>query len=429
MALNKKAVPVRYRREVMQAMRNKIFSIICILFLAGPILYIAFCELYPQIRDLPANAGAEYLTGEKAIRRFEPPISMQSFTAKKTQQYMEDYIGGNIPAKSVAILNAAALQRDAISLSNIAFGYDCYPSFYDSEILYIPSHDALMHMPMTQNENLKSDLVAFCDGLEGWMQNHSDMNVRICLADISEYSALNPASSYMQTDFCTNDAYGYLMSRFGSSEQIRLAYLQNDSLDDYFANYYTTDHHWNGYGASETYNALAFDSREGFKASSVINTSGLEINGSLARSGLDLLDEPVSEPLLDTSGMLADYVDGSIPLLQQGEIGLKDESLPVEFNFYHEWYGPSANCVIMNSGKDLSGPVVVVGDSYSSAFQWLVAQNHSSTATYLDMHGAYEGEETLNDRLQETGADTVYFVGCLSAFGYLRQCYPNYFHD
>lgn len=128
------------------------------------------------------------------------------------------------------------------------------------------------------------------------------------------------------------------MSRFGSSEQIRLAYLQNDSLDDYFANYYTTDHHWNGYGASETYNALAFDSREGFKASSVINTSGLEINGSLARSGLDLLDEPVSEPLLDTSGMLADYVDGSIPLLQQGEIGLKDESLPVEFNFYHEWY-------------------------------------------------------------------------------------------
>lgn len=45
------------------------------------------------------------------------------------------------------------------------------------------------------------------------------------------------------------------------------------------------------------------------------------------------------------------------------------------------------------------------------------------------MHGAYEGEETLNDRLQETGADTVYFVGCLSAFGYLRQCYPNYFHD
>lgn len=411
----------------MQTMRNKIFSIICILFLAGPILYIALCGLYPQMHDLPANAEAEYLTGEKAIRRFEPPVSMQSFATKKTQQYMEDYIGGNIPAKSMAILNAAALQRDAISLSNIAFGYDCYPSFYDSEILYIPSHDAFMHMPMTRNETLKSDLVAFCDGLEGWMQNHSDTHVCICLADISEYSALNPALLYGQTGFCTNDAYEYLANRFASSEQIHLAYLQNDSLDDYFANYYTTDHHWNGYGASGTYNALAADPHEGFEAPPAINMDGLEVNGSLARSGLDLLDESVYEPFLDTSGMLVDYEDGSIPLLWQKGISLSDESLPVEFNFYHEWYGPSANCVIRNSGKDLSGPVVVVGDSYSSAFQWLVARNHSSTATYLDMHGAYEGEETLDDRLQETGADTVYFVGCLSAFGYLRQCYPNYF--
>lgn len=405
-------------------MRNRLFSLACLLLLFGPLLYASAASFLPWIRTSPINVEAEYLTGEKAISTIQLPTSLDGFLSKKTQKHIEQYIDWCVPAKATTMLATSSLQRDAISLSNKLFGFACYPTFFGSDVLYLPEYEGLMRCPNDTVEQTKRGLAEFCDGLDSWAQNHLDIQIWLVMADISEHSSLNPAVSYMNPGFSTDEAVEYLKSWLHDLNNVRFGYEPCESLDEYFSQYYLTDHHWNGFGAARAYMSLG----RGSKLSEGLSqcTAGIRNNGSLARSGLDLLDEPVAEPALDVSGLepRADYD----ALLLSNKSGVPNVNpLQLEFNFYHEWYGPSANCEIKN--HDITGAnACVVGDSYSSAFQWLVARDFSQVSTYLDMHGSHKGNETLDERLDDSNAKVVCFVGCVTAFADFLQSNPNYFN-
>lgn len=407
-------------------MRNRVFCVVCLLFLFGPLLYGVLGFLQPQVRSASLNVEVEYLTGEKVDARFAPPLSISDMASGKTQRYIEQYVGGCIPAKAMAMLASSSLQRGAITLSNAPMGFECYPTFYGSDVLYLPEHRALMRTPDAGNGVMKERIAEFCDGLESWVLQHPDVQVNLVLADISERSSLNPAAELVAADFFTSDVFELFKTRFESLDAVRLGYVPYASLDEYFSDYYSTDHHWNGFGAIRTLDSLEAQ-RYGRSDASASIDSRVRGNGSLSRSGLDLLNESLVEPLLATEDLTIRTDGYSVLLLASPEERWQANPLSIEFNFYHEWYGASANCVISNDRDANASNALVIGDSYSSAFQWLVARDNVSVSTYLDMHGAYKGSETLDDRLAAAGAKTVYFVGCMDAFSNLLQCYPNYF--
>lgn len=137
-----------------------------------------------------------------------------------------------------------------------------------------------------------------------------------------------------------------------------------------------------------------------------------------------LLNEGDAEPQLDLRDIEASA--GYDAALKSSDPGaaLDDNFLLAEFDFYHTWYGPSENTTITNRREGDSA--LLIGDSYTSAMQWLIARNYHQTFVFLDCHGAYKGSETLEDRIAESDCKDVYFVLGPTGIQYLRECYPRY---
>lgn len=137
-----------------------------------------------------------------------------------------------------------------------------------------------------------------------------------------------------------------------------------------------------------------------------------------------LLNERDAEPQLELEDIEASEEYHAALKCNAPEAALVDNSLLAEFDFYHTWYGPSESTIIMNSyAKDST---LLIGDSYTSAMQWLIAQYYHQTFVYLDCHGAYKGEDTLEDRIAESNCKDVYFVMAPTGIQYLKECYPRY---
>ena len=99
--------------------------------------------------------------------------------------------------------------------------------------------------------------------------------------------------------------------------------------------------------------------------------------------------------------------------------------LEAEFNFYASWYGGDSNTVIVN--EDGQDDVLLISDSFGDAFRWVLAQSFGTVYNCVDLHSKVKGEEALEERIAQSDADTVVFVGQLSDYmSFVERC-PEYF--
>lgn len=403
--------------------RNVIFSLILCAIMFSPAVLFGLSS--SNVITVPSWLSAEdskWLAGGYEVSHIENHFNLDAFKSGELQSALEIEVGNNIPMKSAALLLSASLQRKVIEVSNVPFGWECYPTFYGSKKLYIPEANALCRMPAKGIGSFSNSTSSFGGKLALFAKDHPDVAFNVVLADISEHSSLNPAYDLSSNVFSSMQSRDILQDTCSGVDNVKVSFLQLDSLSEYYRNYYTTDHHWNGFGAARAYAALT--GREA-KFDSVVNDlSSIKMNGSSSREGLMFLNEPAREPRFNFSQI--EVREDALPyvLQQDGARKIAENKKVAEFDFYHGWYGQSVPFEANGPGE---GRALIICDSFGPGIQWLVANDHETTTVRFDMHVSISGDQKLCNILQETQCDEVYFVGHAGGFAHLLDRFPYYF--
>lgn len=140
--------------------------------------------------------------GEESSLREQ--LTLHGFKEKRLQKAVETEIGNHIPMKAFALLGNASIQRYAIEQSNLLFSWDAYPAFFGSSRLCDPEADAIVRMPVNEDDILLADASDFAAQLSAFAERHSELDFCVIIADQSDFSATNPAMDLMSSAVTTD---------------------------------------------------------------------------------------------------------------------------------------------------------------------------------------------------------------------------------
>lgn len=418
-------------------LRSAIFSAIICLFLVGPtLLFLSQEGLKLDIPDWLSAKKATYLLGGESKAGLTKNLSIKGFATGKLQTSLETMVNNFTPVRYNVLLANAAAQRSAIEASNSLFGFDVYPTFYGSESAYLPDEDAICAYPTATKEQIDNAAWAM-EGLAEVAREYPQKNFYIVISDRSHLSAANPLHNLVSGALDTEDFLAAMEKGAADTPNIHFVCLTYDSLDEYYENYYRTDHHWNGYGTIATYNELSKTAGLPYTVEntpSTIDFPGLMVNGSYARDGLQLLNNTITEPRFDVEGL--EIKNKKLPpaaITDEAAAidALESRGLNASFNFYSCWYGDTALGVkspIAYADAPLDRNCAVIADSYGSSLHFLIARNYQNTHFFRDIWNSEKGDDTLKGRIEAAGnADDIFFVGGANAYSRLKECFPHYF--
>lgn len=413
--------------------RNAILSAVFCLFLLGPMsLWVSQTHLH---LELPSDFTAEdsiYLSGGYEEVDLLEHFSLKGFSSEKFQSDLSTTVENNIPYRALILLQNAALQRNAIATSNILFNFEAYPTFFGSEQIYLPSYDALAKIPENERKKRISSTEDFALGLAAVAQANPDKQFFLVVADQSDTSLANPAAKLVSQHYTTADSVEAL-ALAAQEENVHLTSVCYDQTADFYQNYYRSDHHWNGYGTLKAYDALMDEAElvsQRNNNTATVEFPGIYANGSYARKGLMLINETVHEPQFDLSGIQATGKKLPPIIRPEGPALIHEDAMGAVFDFYSTWYGSSgltADLSVTNSDPLMDTKALIAMDSFNDSLHWLIAQNHRETQCVLDLKNGVKGSETLQQRIDEADADTIYFVGNPLAYARVTSTHPNYF--
>lgn len=413
--------------------RNILFSIIICIFLFGPIILLVAQE---GLRfDFPNWISAEdatYLSGGIEEDHVAKYLNPKGFINEKLQSNLEIAINNHIPLKASVLLGNAAVQRGAIIASNTAFSFPAFPTYYGSDKLASPDFNALARMPDGNQMKISKGTKKTAKGLLKISKAYPDINFCIIVADESNTSEANPAFGLVSNHATTSDCVNILREELDGAPNICIVSHPYKDTKLYYQNYYTTDHHWNGYGSIVVYDevkkAMGFKNARNNNAENIVFPE-LVTNGSFSREGLMFLNEKPIEPQFDLTGLKVENNDEP-PLISKNSIAdLLALGQKATFMFYSSWYGTyqlAAQSPIVNTNASEKNTAVVIQDSFNNSLHWLLAQNHSRMECFSDTKPSKK-KHTLQERIEATGAKTIYLVGNVSAIMRLTDEQPNYF--
>ena len=306
------------------------------LFMIGPALLFGVQAVGVEVPYWLSARNSQWLSGGYQESQVGRHMTAEGFASGNFQKALDVAVGNHIPAKAGALLGNAASQRIFIEASNMLFAWRCYPTYYGSKRIYIPEANALARTAMKERSDTLEALRSFGDDLGAFAERHPDISFKVVVPDISECSAANPSSGLVSDTVLTEECANVLEETMASAPNISVTSVLFVDTDPYYEKYYTGDHHWNGFGARE---AFAAASGVSITDETVQGLSSIRMNGSLARDGLLLVNEPAKEPLYDLEGVAVS--EGTTPalLMSEGVSRLMSEPNEAEFNFYHSWYG------------------------------------------------------------------------------------------
>lgn len=415
--------------------RSLVLTAIFCLFLCGPCLLWAAQAVSPV--PLPGWLTAEdatYLSGGIEKSNIRKTLSLKGFTSEKFQAALETAVGNHIPMKAQSLLLSSSLQRSAIVSSNTIFGFKAYPTFFGSETAYGVEAHALTAFPKTNTYYLDR-ITQTATGIAEVASRHPEKNFYLVASDISDTTAGNPLIPLVSGKaFTTSDFVEAMKEAVRSAANVHVVSVTYDNFEDYYKNYYTTDHHWNGFGTLEAYRALApvANLREDVGSySTTVSFGNFPTNGSYAREGLMLLDEIVQEPQFDLTGLAID-AETVPPIASKNSVeDLEALGMKAAYSFYPQWYGTAAQTAkspVTNTELADGRNAVVLMDSFADSLHWLLARNYRYLRCYRDIRDGQSGPETLEERIAEVDAEDIYFVGSALAYSRIPNNFPNYFN-
>lgn len=411
--------------------RNAIISFVFVLLLLGPVLMMGAMQVpHIALPEWLSPQSATYLLGGKSNTSISASLNYEGISSGNLQNTLEDKVEDCIPCKKTALLAPAALQRGAIEAANGVFQWETYPTFYGSKYVFIPRQDALARMSFASNDAQLERLEAFSRKLASFAQAYPETRFCLVLVDQSDISAANPTFRLVDGAWSCADYVAVMSGWAQGAPNLTVVAEPYENADQYYHNYYRSDHHWNGYGALKMYGRLAelydLPSTEALEEYDTV-LPGLEDvieNGSNTRYGLMMVNEPAQEPSLDLSDLVLE--EGSpAPVLYDNVDELLTKGGTLEHNFYEAWYGYRGyNSFTSENGRPDNA--LIVCDSFGTALKYPLARAFARTDVTYGLHLDTKDVPSLAESIEAAQPSTVFFVARLDNYANCLTRFPFY---
>ncbi len=395
--------------------RNALFSIGLCAFLCGPaILYGATRAGIDVPVDLTA-APAQYLSGGAESANVGEQFSVEGFTSKALQEAVDTEIGNYIPGKAAAIITNAGMQRRAIACSNSLWQWSCYPTYFGSARLFIPGEDAVTYLPQRSNVGAEAAWRSFAEGVAQVAERHPDKRFVLYVAGGYQEPSVNPAYDLVTDPLVPSYCVDALRAVAGDVPNVSVLSYSYSSSEEYYRDFFRTDHHWNAFGAFRAYESIAEE-----LGLSVVEPGGKReipdywFTGATARWGVDLLRERVSDCGNTFADLVAERPDGTKISGDDHSSFWDAPALGKRYQFYDTYYDNLGDCTITGGFGDRNA--LLVSNSYRGALQRPLASSYRSLSVNSQLHPAVPLTTTLEEQIEAAGAEDVIFAANPSAF-------------
>lgn len=394
----------------MNKVRNLIFSVSLAIFLLGPAaLWVSQTKLHLDIPSWLTAEDATYLSGSKQETSVRESLSVEKFQVKELQGAIEHKLSNYIPAKAMAITENAAIQRHSIVLSNFLFNWPCYPTYYGSTRLTYPMQSVIAYLPKTQSASYQNQWRTFATGLCKAARRHPEKRFVVYVAGGYYEPSINPAYSLMSRPVRPTDCIDLLRNETAAIPNIFILGSSYESEEQYYEDFFRTDHHWNINGAMRAYGEMA--NALGLEKISSCGTSvipGYLFTGSTARFGIDLLEEEVFDCNNTFSYLTARRSNGVEQSGANHSSFYNADPLLKHYCFYDIYYDNLGDCVI--SGGSGNRSALLASNSFRGAIQRPLASSYQSLSVNKQLHPSATVTETLDEQIERAGADDIFFI-------------------
>lgn len=393
--------------------RNILLSgVLCLLFCGPALVGLASWGGVALPSWLTADDAA-YLSG--GITEADPAahFSVEGFASGEFQKAAEDAVGNCVPLKATALLTNAAVQRGAIQASNALFGWECYPAFFGSAIVEMPSEGRLLETAEKATDSVRDTIGRVRDSLDAFGKRHPDQRVFVYLGPDSMNVEGSPTAKLISDPLTYESVEDLFEERDGSFQWIG----GSVTFDEFSQGWNVSDHHWNIQGAFQAYGrmvaALGFGD-DVLVPESLVTYDDPPFRGTFARRGLETAyEDHISDYEFTDFPKLSVTIDGA-----EGSM----DSLVHHKNYERGTWGPNAFTsryaeyfhtdygliTLVNEETDTDRDLLIVADSYSNCMERFLAVHYRTTYVLDPRHD----RETLDEFLADHGdvSDIIFIM-------------------
>lgn len=420
------------------SLHNVLFVTCVLLVLAGPIaLWVAQSALGLRLPSWFTAEDAMYLSGSEESANVLEHTSLGGYRRGEFQHAVEVGIGNHVPFKATALLDNAAIQRASIEVANIPFGWSCYPTFYGSNYLYVPGHDALVNMPAKATPEATDGWARFARAAADFASRHPDKRFVMYLVQGGTSAVANPAVTLMSDVLDSRTPVRIFEDAAANVENLTVLSVDYNSPEDYYHDFFRNDDHWNASGALRAYSkiagALDLPQMAEPQLRHVSRTGQLEDGddgyrfvGAISRVGLLPVSEDAFDLDVDYSQVRVTKSDGTVG---DGNDHEAFASYPDEYKayvFHSHYYDNLTDCLTTSNGERRA---LLIGDSFKGAIQRLIMSQYRQVKVSSDLHHIIVPQCGLEELVASSDADDVIMVGLPSDYLTLWQQAPHYFDE
>lgn len=402
-----------------QRLQSVLFSGVLCLLLCGPICLLAAERAGISLPSWFTAEDATYLSGGVEKTDLFDRRGLREIFGGGFREAVETEVGNYIPCKATALLANAALQRNAIALSNALYQWPCYPTSFGANHLYIPEQDAVTAWPRSADPLKDGGLLDFGDQLRAFAADNEGVSVCACVVDMSATAKTNPACSLVSESYTTSQVVDALKGRIGDAVTVLGA--ESDSLEDYYARFFRSDHHWRASEAVRAYNEIAAWAGKDELLTAIVAVDGPNYSGAYARNSLCIVEDAPSRLAYDFDFVRLEK--GGVT--ESGNEHKLYESATEQnkhWRFYDLFYDSFTHSEGMGGGS-----VLLVCDSFGYALLRPLSVGYEKVSCSNALHASSKTDASLAKLIEDCGADTVVFVGHAGNYSSFVKRNPAFF--
>lgn len=406
--------------------KDLLFSLAVFLFMLGSITANIMVCLDCPLPDRVSGENGNYLTGETPASF--PAFSLKNFECGEVQKEIERAIEDSIPFRADAMVANAAIERSFIMLSNAAFQFPCYPSFFGSDYLVVPDQSRIYQKPLERTDDLDAGFANFIKEVNEYGTEAPKIRIVVyvapCARDISPF---NPANRLMSNAYTPDDVYAMIDDANNNApENVTFVSSEYDSFEQWDDGFYKYDHHWNIKGAASAVRRICeILGIDYCLEDEFVQLEDVLFCGSQARESLDVKTECVFDMPLNYFDNL--QVSGKDQACRTGSNHYtfeRAEPAKKLFDFHELYFGDLHGATI--TGGHGSENILLIGDSFCNTPARLLAQSSKTLYLFPDLYNGRTSEKTLKDRLSDQNVSTIVMIARFEDYAVFQQHNAQY---
>ena len=182
----------------MNSVRNIAFVCLVAVFAFSVIGYSCLGHVMPGVIDKPKHSAVE----KRDYVQMKDVLAL-SFMDGKAQDKFEQYAADGMPFRNELIFGNARIQRMSIKGGAWLFGFNTYPTYFNSEFNEVADSQYLVRKSLRNPTNELAAREAWITTLNEVAKIHPEIRFNVTVLADSRQTAMNPTAKLMSGDVAT----------------------------------------------------------------------------------------------------------------------------------------------------------------------------------------------------------------------------------